>query len=254
MSISSIFGLFSASAVVIIAIFLGGNPSAFLDAPSFLIVVGGTIFAVMVRFKVWEFIDSFKVIGLSIAGSKEINCPDEMIMTLGEIARFARQKGVIGLSSYEINHRFLKVGLNMIADGYSAEIIKESLENSRRLQLVRLQRGASVWESIGDVAPAFGMIGTLVGLIQMLSNLNDPSSIGPAMAVAMLTTLYGALFANLIAIPLADKIKQHALNFDEMNELIVEGVKMIKDGIAPAVIEDALKGFSKEKLKVAEAG
>lgn len=250
MNFSVIIGLLASTLVVIIAIIIGGNPLSFFNVPSILIVVLGTLFSVLVRYKLKEMIQSFSVVKEVIRGTKEITSPDEIIIEMLDILKYIRKKGVVAVQNYEVNHAFLKLGITMISDGYKDQKIIDNLLSANKVKLLFLNKGSSVWGAIGDSAPAFGMIGTLVGLIQMLSNLSDPSSIGPAMSVAMLTTLYGALFANLIAIPLSEKIKQHANEIKEMNLLIIEGVKMITDGTSPLIFEDSLKHYKKEKMSI----
>lgn len=137
----------------------------------------------------------------------------------------------------------------MLVDGYSLELVKQTLREKNKLLIEKAETSAGIFRSIGEAAPAFGMIGTLVGLIQMLSNLSDPSSIGPAMAVAMLTTLYGAMIANLLALPIADKIESWAQNESDREMLIIEAIDSIGQGHNPAVMRDLLAPFLQANSK-----
>lgn len=137
----------------------------------------------------------------------------------------------------------------MIADGYDGSFIRESMELARDQYLTRLMEGQRVFKSLGDAAPAFGMIGTLVGLVQMLANMDDPSAIGPAMAVALLTTLYGAVLANLICLPIADKLVAK-LGFEEINQtLIIDGIMSVREGKSPALIREMLVAYLPESQR-----
>lgn len=142
----------------------------------------------------------------------------------------------------------------MLVDGYSLELVKQTLREKNKLLIEKAETSAGIFRSIGEAAPAFGMIGTLVGLIQMLSNLSDPSSIGPAMAVAMLTTLYGAMIANLLALPIADKIESWAQNESDREMLIIEAIDSIGQGHNPAVMRDLLAPFLQANNKGKDSG
>jgi chemotaxis protein MotA len=149
----------------------------------------------------------------------------------------------------EIDEPNLAKGSQMIADGYDGTFIRESLELNRDQYLTRLMEGQRVFKSLGDAAPAFGMIGTLVGLVQMLANMDDPAAIGPAMAVALLTTLYGAVVANLVCLPIADKLTAK-LGFEEINQtLVIDGVMAVRDGKSPALIREMLMAYLPENQR-----
>ncbi|MQM39475.1 Chemotaxis protein PomA [wastewater metagenome] len=155
----------------------------------------------------------------------------------------ARKEGLLALENYEVDNPFLQQGVQLLADGHEPEFVKKVLGQEIDLSIERAERGENVFRALGDVAPAMGMIGTLIGLVQMLSNMDDPKKIGPAMAIALLTTLYGAVIANAIALPLADKLA--ARNTEERlnRTLILEGLISIQEGLNPRVIEELLKTY-----------
>ena len=157
-----------------------------------------------------------------------------------------RKNGPLGLENAEVSDENLAKGVQYIADGYDMVFIKDAMERERDLYMGRLEEGQRVFKALGDSAPAFGMIGTLVGLVQLLANMDDPSSIGPAMAIALLTTLYGAVLANLIALPIADKLEAK-IGVEEVNQtLIIDGVIQIRDSKSPALIREMLIAYLPE--------
>lgn len=165
---------------------------------------------------------------------------------MGDIVR---RSGPLGLEGVEIDEPNLAKGSQMIADGYDSGFIRESLELNRDQFLTRLMEGQRVFKSLGDAAPAFGMIGTLVGLVQMLANMDDPSAIGPSMAIALLTTLYGAVVSNLICLPIADKLGAK-LGFEEINQtLVIDGVMSVREGKSPALIREMLMAYLPENQR-----
>jgi len=226
----------------------------FINLPGMMIVVGGTVAATMIRYSM---ADSFKAIGMSFSVlkvSSEIKDFNEIIDITEDLLRLIRGKGVLAMESYEVNNNFYQTGIRMIVDGYSLDLVKQTLREKNKLLIEKAETSAGVFRSVGDAAPAFGMIGTLVGLIQMLSNLSDPSAIGPAMAVAMLTTLYGAMIANLFALPIADKIESWAQNESDRELLIIEAIECIGKGHNPAMMRDLLAPYMQATKKVKDSG
>ena len=160
-----------------------------------------------------------------------------MIDEIARLAGIIRKNGPLGLEGVPIEDEFLSKGMQYIADGYEGEFISESLERERDLRLERLGEGKRFFKAMGDSAPAFGMIGTLVGLVRMLSTMDDPSTIGPSMAVALLTTLYGAIIANMICLPIADKLDSK-FKVEEVDlTLAIDGVMQIRDNKSPDLIK-----------------
>ena len=248
MDIATIIGIVSGTIVVGIAILLGGDFGTFVNIPSLLIVVGGGFAATIIRFPLAN-VFSALALGGKVAFTHKKTSPKEMISEIARLAEIVRKDGPLGLEGAEINEDLLKKGSQMVADGYDPDVIRSMLERERDLYLERLSEGARIYKSIGDAAPAFGMIGTLVGLVQMLSTMDDPSTIGPSMAVALLTTLYGAVIANLIALPIADKLGNKAV-LEELNQtLALDGIMQLRDNKSPALIRELLVAYLPEQQR-----
>ena len=234
--------------VVAVAILIGGDVGTFVNVPSLLIVVGGGFAATVIRFPLAN-VFSALILGGKIAFTHKNTNPKEMIDLIAELAQVVRKDGPLGLENAEIDDEFLKKGAQYVADGYDEKLIAEALERERDLNLERLDEGQRIYKAVGDAAPAFGMIGTLVGLVQMLSTMDDPSTIGPAMAVALLTTLYGAVIANLIALPIADKLSTK-MKIDEVYQtLAIDGVLQLRAGKNPNMIREMLVSYLPEKQR-----
>jgi chemotaxis protein MotA len=169
--------------------------------------------------------------------------PRKLIQEGIELAHIARKEGVLGLEGRDIDNEFLKRGIQLCVDGHEPEFVRSMLGKDINMTIDRHERGQAIFKSIGDVAPAMGMIGTLIGLVQMLSAMDDPKKIGPAMAVALLTTLYGAIIANAFALPIADKLS-HRSQEERLNKaLILETIGSIQEGLNPRVMEELLKTY-----------
>ena len=253
MSFSTLIGIFLGFTIVLAAMALGSDIGIFVNVPSLMIVFGGTAAATMIRFSM---ADSFSAFGMSmrvLKVTKEVKDFNEIINITDDLLRVVRQKGVLAMETYEVGNEFYQNGIRMMVDGYSTEMVSQTLHEKNRLLIERAETSAGVFRAVGDAAPAFGMIGTLVGLVQMLANLSDPSSIGPSMAVAMLTTLYGAMIANLYALPMADKIESWATSEAYRNQLIIEAVECIGKGHNPAVMRDLLEPFVQGQKKPKES-
>lgn len=245
MDLATIIGMVLGSIFIAIAIMLGGSFSQFMDAPSVLIVVGGGLAATLIRFPLSGMLAAFQTGGKVAFTHKKVD-PRDLIEKIAEMGDIVRRAGPLGLESVEIEEPNLQKGSQMIADGYDGSFIRESMELQRDLYLTRLTEGQRVFKSLGDAAPAFGMIGTLVGLVQMLGNMDDPSAIGPAMAVALLTTLYGAVVANLICLPISDKLTAK-FGYEEINQtLIIDGIMSVREGKSPALIREMLTAYLPE--------
>ncbi|MDH3392911.1 MAG: MotA/TolQ/ExbB proton channel family protein [Desulfobulbaceae bacterium] len=241
MDIATIIGLVFGFSILIAAIVLGGSAIIFLNIPSMLIVGGGTIATAFIRYSMADVINSMKV-ALNAFTSK-LSVPHEVIQEIVNLANIARKNGLIVLEQQPITDPFLKKAIMYCVDGHEADFIQEVLEKEVELTVDRHEIGQGVFKGMGDAAPAFGMIGTLVGLVQMLANMSDASSIGPAMAVALLTTLYGAVLANVLFLPLADKLALRSSEEERNRKLIIEGVLGILKGLNPRVMEEFLETF-----------
>lgn len=241
MDFATLIGLVGALLLISSAIILGVSPDVFLNAPSLLIVVGGTLLVVLAKFSIHQFLSAFRV----AARAFKFRLPDteDSINELVEIAQVARKEGVLGLESREVSSPFLRQGIQMLVDGQPASTIQELLSKERLMTLDHNRSGAKVFTAMADVAPAMGMIGTLIGLVQMLSNMEDPKSIGPAMAVALLTTLYGAMIATMIATPIADKLSLRMTEEARMQSLWTDALVAIQEGKNPRVIEQLLTSY-----------
>lgn len=248
MDLATIIGIIMSVVVVAIAILLGGSFGQFVDLPSILIVVGGGFAATLVRFPLSGIAQAF-VTGGGVAFKHKKVDPRELVTQIADMGDVVRRQGPLGLEGMEVDEPTLKKGSQMIADGYDAAFIRGSMELERDQYLQRLTEGKRVFKALGDSAPAFGMIGTLVGLVQMLANMDDPSTIGPSMAVALLTTLYGALIANIVCLPLVDKLDAK-FEVEEVNQtLIIDGVISIREGKSPNLIREMLVAYLPEKAR-----
>lgn len=244
--LATTLGMAAGMGVIIYGIYLGGSFSAFYDGPSVIIVFGGCFAATLMRFSFSNVLTALTD-GGRVAFASHLAKPRDLVDQLAEISDIMRKQGPLGLEAYETDDAFLKKGIQQIADGYDGPFIREALERERDLNLNRLSEGQRIFKSLGDAAPAFGMIGTLIGLVQMLGTMDDPSKIGPSMAIAILTTLYGAVIQNVICIPIADKLGSR---FDEtaVNEtLIIDGLLLIRDNKSPAIVREILLSYLPEK-------
>ncbi len=248
MDLATLIGLASGTAVVLLAIMMGGQFTTFVNVPSVLIVIGGAIAATVLRFTLTGVFTAFRI-GVATAISQSRAAPPTIIDEISDLARQARKSGLIALDGIEIENDFLKKGVQLCVDGLSFEFIKDALTRERDLYIARLEEGERVFRALGEAAPAFGMIGTLVGLVQMLSNMEDPQTIGPAMAVALLTTLYGAMIANLIALPLADKLAAKLQVEYLIRTLVIEGTLHIHSKTNPDVMVEFLSAYLPENQR-----
>lgn len=248
MDLATIIGMVAGTGVVLMAIMLGGTLGQFVDVPSILIVVCGGLAATLIRFPLVGIVTAFGTGGKIAFAHKGMNVRD-MIEEIVRLSDVVRRNGPLALENEVIEDKTLAKALQYVADGYELETIRDGMERERELYLTRLSEGQRVFKSLGDAAPAFGMIGTLVGLVQMLAAMDDPSKIGPAMAIALLTTLYGALVANLVCLPISDKLSAK-IDVEEVNQsLIIDGVLQIREGKSPTVIREMLVSYLPEKQR-----
>jgi chemotaxis protein MotA len=251
MDIATLIGIGAAFLLIIISIVIGGSPGAFINIPSLLITVGGGISAGMAGFPLGEFINGFKAILKAI--NPGLPNPIETIDFLTDIAKKARKEGILALEADIDNFYgrdpFLGDIMRMLIDGLEIEEIKSTAESAMAQIDQKLSTEVAVWETLGDLFPAFGMIGTLIGLIQMLQNLSDPSALGPGMAVAMITTLYGAILANALCIPVSKKLKY----YKDLRLLYLDAylltAEAIEKGINPNILKQKLAGLLGVEVK-----
>lgn len=245
MDIATVIGLVSGTVLIFGSIIIGGSLTTFINIPSALVVVGGTIAVTFMRFKMADVIGSINV-ALKAFLFKMQN-PEDIIEEMVEYTRIAKKEGLIALEKESPKDPFSAKALRYLSDGYDEGLIEDMLMKDIRLTIQRHTTGQQVFKSAGDAAPAFGMIGTLIGLVQMLSSMSDPASIGPSMAIALLTTLYGAILANLVCIPIADKLNLNSEKEKLTKSIIVEGAIAINRGVSPMVLEESLKIFLSPK-------
>lgn len=244
MDIATIIGLIGAMVMISLSI---TAPAMFIDMPSVYIVIGGSLFTVLVRSSLSEFVSALSVAGKTF--KNKLDKPEALITKLVELATIARKDGMIALEGQDIPNKFMAKGISMLVDGSDGELVKKSLGKDIASMKFRHAMGANIFASMGEIAPAMGMIGTLVGLVQMLGNMADPKAIGPAMAVALLTTLYGALLANVICLPLVQKLKNQSEIEAANCALIIEGIVFIHGGGNPRILTDYLASFVAPKLR-----
>ncbi len=251
MDIATLIGIGAAFLLIIISIVIGGSPGAFINIPSLLITVGGGLAAGLAGYPMGEFIGGLKAILKAIQPG--MPDPVETVDFLSEIAKKARKEGILALEadidSFYARDPFFGDVMRMLIDGLEIEEIRSTAESSMAQIDQQLSTEASVWESLADLFPAFGMIGTLIGLIQMLQNLSDPSALGPGMAVAMITTLYGAILANTLCIPVSKKLKY----YKDLRLLYLEAyiltAEAIEKGLNPNILKQKLAGLLGVEVK-----
>jgi chemotaxis protein MotA len=248
MDLATLVGLIGAFSIVISAMVLGGSAGMFVNVPSLLIVLVGTLFVVLMKFSIGQFVGAVKV--AVKAFSFKLAKPESIIEEVVELADAARQGGLLSLEGKEVSSNFLAKGIQLLVDGHDADVVRTLLMKDLHQTIQRHEWGAKIFAAMGDVGPAMGMIGTLIGLVAMLANMDDPKSIGPAMSVALLTTLYGAMFANRFALPIADKL---ALRRDEegrIKSMIIDALMAIQGGQNPRVIDSMLKAYLPESQRI----
>ena len=223
--------------------------NAFIDIPSLIIVIGGTLGGVFLAFPMSAVINGFKAISKIFKAPG--GDPQSAIKEIVDLANLARREGILALEEKAANMEdpFLKKGIMLIVDGTDPELVRSILETEMTYIETRHGNSASVWSFIGAAGPAWGMIGTLIGLVLMLLELDDPDAIGPAMAVALLTTMYGSVLANYLAVPVENKLKFFNAEEIILKEILVEGMLSIQAGENPRIIEEKLKSFLSPALR-----
>ncbi len=244
MDLASLVGVVGAFGIVIMAMVLGGDISMFVNVPSVLIVVVGSMFAVLIKFELGQFLGAFKIAGKAFAF--KLVKPEALIGEIVEMAGLARKGGLLSLEGKEVSDEFLSKGIQLLVDGHDPDVVRTLLSKEMKLASERHDTGITIFRAMGDVGPAMGMIGTLIGLVAMLANMDDPKSIGPAMAVALLTTLYGAMMATMLMLPIADKLTLRKAEEDTLKSMIIDALLAIQSGQNPRVIESMLQAYVQE--------
>jgi len=244
MDLAAIMGILGGAALVVGSIIIAGSSlMAFYDKPSVLLVVGGSIMAAMTAFP-FRTLKTLPLVFKKAFLPKPANL-EPVIAQLVEYSEIARRDGILALENKlgEVDDPFIMMGLQMAIDGTDAEIIETILRTEIESVSNRHKTGKAMLDTLNKYAPAWGMIGTLVGLVIMLGNMSDPNAIGPGMAVALLTTLYGAIISNMVCAPLGDKLAFFSKKELEVREIVVRGILSIQVGDNPRVLEQKLRTF-----------
>jgi chemotaxis protein MotA len=242
MDIATLIGLLSGSGIVVLAISSGSSLWDFVNFPGLGIVIGGTMGATLIKFRIYSVITSF---GLAFKTTflERTEDPLALIQQVRGLATVVRKDGILGLESFEVDNDFLKKSINLCIDGHPPEFVEEVLIQEVEQSIERYDVAEKVFRGIAETAPGLGMLGTLIGLVQMLNNMEDPSTIGPAMAVALLTTFYGAFIAQMMALPLADKLELKAMDEHRNMSLIITSIQSILKGQNPRVLSEVLSAY-----------
>ena len=255
MDIATGAGLVGGIAVIVGLIMIdGGNFAAYFDKHAVIVIFGGATAATMTRFP-FSVIAHGLPMGIKVSFGSRTMHPRDLIEEFTKIADTLRKGGPMALEGADIPDPFLAQGIRYLVDGYDKDVIRETMEKDRDLFLQRLDEGSKVYRAYGDCAPAWGMIGTILGMVTMFANMSDPSKLGPAMATALLATLYGALIANMICLPLADKLHVKMEEEDVSRSLIIDGVLLLRDAKSPSLIKEMLVAYLPEhhRAEFAEA-
>jgi chemotaxis protein MotA len=246
MDIATALGLVSAIGVIVAMVMMGGDLHMFISEHAMVIILGGSFAATLIRFPLAAMLHGLPL-GFKFAFTMRAQTTRDLVDEIAGIAEIARKTGPVGLEKVEADDPFLAKGIRFVADGYDADFIRDNLERDRDNFLTHLDEGQKIYRAIGDCAPAFGMIGTLIGMVQMFANMTDPSKLGPFMATALLATLYGALVANIFCLPIADKLHVKLVEEEINRTLIIDGILMIRDSKSPALVREMLLAYLPEK-------
>lgn len=249
MDIATVIGIIAGFGLILLSIMISGSLDTFINIPAVVIVVGGTLAATLINFPLSDVVG---ILGpVRNAFFNQDTDPRALIAKLSEFATIARREGILALESQaeETEDEFLGKSIQLAIDGTSPELIRDILTTEVAFMEDRHSKGQAILAAMGASAPAFGMIGTLIGLVQMLAGMEDPSSIGLGMAVALLTTLYGAVLANVVFIPTSGKLKVRTAAELLMKEITIEGILSIQSGDNPRVVEQKLKAFISPALR-----
>jgi len=247
MDIATIIGIFSGMALIVGAILTGGSFETFVSIPSLMIVFGGSLAATLITFPLGEVFQAFQA-AKQVFAQKRVD-PNDVVKLIIEVANLSRRQGLVALSKVRTDNPIFKKALNLIADGAPEELIRQTLRIE--IEAMRGRHGVAqdVFKKMGAYAPAFGMLGTLIGLVQMLGTLDDPSTIGPAMAVALITTFYGSFLASLFFLPVAGKLRSRTMTEMINLEIMFEGALSILENNNPMLIYEQLSSFIPPKQR-----
>jgi chemotaxis protein MotA len=245
--IATLVGIAGAVGMIVMSMLLGGSLGIFINIPSVLIVFAGSTFVALSKFTLEQFLGVGKVVGKAFSFS--IVKPEDLISEIVELADGARKGGLLSLEGKETSSDFLSKGIQLLVDGHDPDVVKSLLNKDMKMTSDRHTDGSAFFRALADVAPAMGMIGTLIGLVGMLANMDDPKTIGPAMAVALLTTLYGSFLATVVAIPISDKLGVRAKQEEIIQKMCIDGLLAIQAGQNPRIIESMLKSYLPSNMR-----
>ncbi len=248
MDLGTIIGILLGSTLIIVAIAMGGG-AGFVDYPSMMITVGGAFAATLINYPLPRIISTIRVVRKAFSSTAGDSVA--LFRQISDFAVKARRDGILALENEieTVKDPFLKKGFQMAIDGNTADVIRHVLTEDINWMIERHLVGQGIFRALANFAPAFGMIGTLIGLVQMLRNLTDPSTIGAGMAVALITTFYGALVANLIALPIAGKLEQRSNEEVALKRMALEGILAIQEGNSPRVVQEKLRSYLSPKVR-----
>src|ERR1700720_2242936 len=252
MDIATGLGLLGGAIVVSTVILMGGNFGMFFSDHALIIIFGGSFSATLIRFPLVSIFHGLPL-GAKFAFTMRRMTQRELVDQVAHLAEVARKSGPIALEKVDVEDPFLAKSIRFIADGYDTNFIRDNLERDRDNFLTHLDEGQKIYRAIGDCAPAFGMIGTLLGMVQMFANMTDPSKLGPFMATALLATFYGAALANLICLPIADKLHLKLVDEEVNRTLIIDGILMIREPKSPTLAREMLPAYLPEKHRHEDA-
>lgn len=252
MDIATLFGIFVAGGLVISAILVGGPGSWFINTPSMMIVIGGTMGATLLNYPLSEILGVFKVAKNVLI--QRAPATGKLVLMMVEFAKKARREGILSFESSikEIEDPFLSNGLQLAVDGMESSAIEDIMTTEIQFVAERHRLGAEIFATMGTFAPAVGMLGTIIGLVQMLMQMKQPSQIGAPMAVALLTTFYGTLLANLLFLPISGKLKTRSKQEILEKQMVLEGIVAIQSGDNHRIVEQKLKAFLSPQVREAE--
>lgn len=241
MDIATLIGLIGGVIMIATTIEMGGGFSTYVDMHAFLLVVVGSNLVVMTKFGMRQILSAFTI--AAQAFFIKLDDPEKLIDSSVELAQAARKGGLLSLENCKIDNSFLQKGVQYLVDGHEPEVVRNMLTKDMQLTIQRHEIGQKIFKALGDVAPGMGMIGTLMGLVAMLMNMQDPKNIGPAMAIGLLATFYGAVIANMIALPIAEKLELRSHEEYLVKSLVIDALSGILNGQNPRLIKEMLNTY-----------
>lgn len=249
MDLSSVLGLIGGIAVIVLSILLSGDLAGYIHIPSIICTFGGTAAITVMAFPFKQLKEGFEALKYVFVYD-ELDA-ENIIKSIIDLANIARKEGLLALeeAAQQLKDEFLQKGILLIVDGTDPELVRNILETELSFIEERHSNTQGVYTFMASIGPGFGMLGTLIGLINMLANLSDPSTVGPNMAVAIVTTFYGSIIANVFCNPVINKLKLRSSQESLMKEVMLEGMLSIQAGENPRIIEEKLKAFMSPKLR-----